>query len=109
MFHHGVLEEEKSACQNGLHPNEKDDNTDIAPSGQLFQDVDDVSASKKQSSDTIEADNNTHLTRQTAKSTSRDTGRSRRDGKDPAGVSVLAAASSKENAPDGKLKSRKKR
>lgn len=106
---HKDLEEEKSACQNGLHPNEKDDNTDIAPSGQLFQDVDDVSASKKQGSDTIEADNNTHLTRQTAKSTSRDTGRSRRDGKDPAGVSVLAATSSKENAPDGKLKSRKKR
>ena len=105
---HKDLEEGKSACQNGLHPDEKDNN--ITRPGQQFQGNEEVSVSKKQGLDTIEADSNTHLTRQTAKSTSRDTGRSRRDGQDPAGVSVpTVAAFSKENAPNGKLKGRKKR
>lgn len=79
---HKDLEEGKFPCQNG-------------------QGSDDVSESKKQGSDCIEADSNTHLTRQT---------RSTRDRRDPAGVSDLAAAaSSKENASDGKQKGRKKR
>ena len=108
---HKDLEEGKCPRQNGLHQDQQDDNTNIAPSGQQFQDVvDDDSASKKQGSDSTEADYNTHLTQQTAKSKSRDAGRSNRDGQDPAGVSILKAASSKENAPqDRKLKSRKKR
>lgn len=114
---HRDLEEGKSSCQNGLHLDEKDNNKlalcsknrNIARAGQQFQDVDDVNASKKQGSDSIEADYDSHLSRETAKSTSRDTGRSRRDGQDPAGVSVFATTSSKENAPDGKLKGRKKR
>ena len=107
---HKDLEEGKSPCQNELHPAEQDDdkldfcskNTNIVNSGQQFQGID-VSTSKKRGSDSKEADYNTHFTQKTAKSTSRDTGRSRKDGQDPAGVS------SKENAPDGKRKSRKKR
>lgn len=114
---HKHAEEGKSPCHNGLHPDQQNDNkvdlcsktTNIAPCGQQFQDTDYISASKIQDSDSSEADCNTHLTRQTAKSTSRDTGHSRKDGQDPAGLSVLTAASSKENEPDGKLKSRKKR
>ena len=84
---HKDLEEGKFPCQNG-------------------QDSDDVSESKKHGSDCIEAD----LTRQTAKSISRDTGRSRRGGRDPTGVSdQAAAASSKENPPDEKQKGRRKK
>ena len=82
---HKDLEEGKFACQNG-------------------QDSDDVSESKKHGSDCIEAD----LTRQTAKSIFRDTGRSRRGGRDRTGVSdQAAAASSKENPPDEKQKGRR--
>ena len=114
---HKHVEEGKSPCHRGLHPDQENNNKldlcsktrNIAPSGAQFQDTDDISASEKQDSDSTEADCNTHLTRQTAKSTSRDTGRSRRGGQVPVGVSVLTAASSKENAPKGKLKSRKKR
>lgn len=84
---HKDLEEGKFACQNG-------------------QDSDDVSESKKHGSDCIEAD----LTRQTAKSIFRDTGRSRRGGRDRTGVSdQAAAASSKENPPDEKQKGRRKK
>ena len=114
---HKHAEEGKSPCHNGLHPDQQNDNkvelcsktTNIAPSAQQFQDTDDISASKKQDSYSSEADCNTHLTQQTAKSTSRDTGRSRRNGQDPAEGSVIKAASSKENASNEKLKSRKKR
>ena len=121
IFHgclHKALEEEKSTCQNGPDPLEKNvknkvdlsaKNKNITREAQLFQDVNDVSASKKQDSDTNEADYNKHLSREVAKSASRDTGRAKRDGQDPAGVSALPAASSKENASDGKLKGRRKR
>ena len=103
------LEEGKSPCENGFYSDQQH-NTNIASSGQQFQVVDDDSASKKQGSDSIEADYHKHLTRQTTKSKSRDTGRSKRDGQDPAEVSLLTAPSSKENSPQyRKLKSRKKR
>ena len=114
---HKHVEEGKSPCHRGLHPDQENNNKldlcsktrNIAPSGEQFPDTDDISASKKQGSDSTEADCNTHVTRQTAKSAYRDTRRSRRGGQDPAGVSVLTTASSKENAPNGKLKRRKKR
>ena len=114
---HKHEEEGKSPCHRGLHPDQENDNKldlcsetrNIAPSEEQFQDTDDISASRKRGSDSNEADCNMHFTQQTAKSTSRDTGHSRRHGQDPVGVSNLTAASSKENAPKGKLKSRKKR
>ncbi|KAJ7384505.1 hypothetical protein OS493_021134 [Desmophyllum pertusum] len=73
---------------------------EIKRAGQQLQDVDDVSAAKKQDLDSTEP----VLTRQTAKSTSRDTGRSKRNGKNPAAVPAFekTATASKENAPDGK-------
>lgn len=122
IFHgclHKALEEGKSPCQNGPYPKENNNNKidlsskneNITREGEQFQNTNDVSASKKQDSDTIEADYNKHLSRQTAKSTSLGTGRSKRGGQDLAKVSGPKATSSKENAPrlDGIVKGRKKR
>lgn len=109
---HKALQEGKSPrsddCQKAPDPNEKNNNTlnlssknkKIKRAGQQLQDVDDVSAAKKQDLDSTEP----VLTRQTAKSTSRDTGRSKRNGKNPAAVPAFekTATASKENAPDGK-------
>ncbi|KAL9986346.1 hypothetical protein ACROYT_G000484 [Oculina patagonica] len=117
---HKALEEGNSPRQNGPYPNEKNNNNKLGLSsknenttreGQQLQETNDVSASKKQDSDTTKADFNKHLSRQTVNSMSRDTGHSKTDGQDPAKVSDPKATSSKENAPrpDGKVNNRKKR
>lgn len=112
---HKALEEGKSPSQSGPHPNEKNnsnkldlssENNIIARTEQRFQGTNDVSTSHKQDSDTTETNYSNKISRQTTKSTSRDTGHPKRNGQNPA---ALTAKSSKENTSDGKLKGRKKR
>ena len=112
---HKALEEGKSPSQSGPHPNEKNnsnkldlssENNIITQTEQQFQCNNDASASQKQDSDTTERNYRTKISRQTAKSASRDTGHPKKNGQDPA---ALTAKSWKENTTDGKLKGRKKR
>ena len=114
---HKAVDEGKSSCSEKcqlgreLKENEKDKlpskNRNTKRTEQELEAVSDVSEAKKQQdSDSTEVDYNTQLTRQTAKHTSRDTGRSKRNGQNPAEKTVTR---SKEKAPNGKQTGKKKR